>query len=382
MQKTGLHRTEYPSFTIPGRDTRTVAEQAATLYASVHVALKRNRVGTGAFNQGYFEENLSSTFNANSAVKKLFKKRPQLLHEARKAFYNFTIALQELETTATKDVIDAVVTIIANETLKKNRGQTLSGRKDKTEEKQKKPPPVSREEERESRDLMRELLQDIRALSPREPRQVSAENDLLRARQQAEMILSSVRRALEGKRVNVLGKLPQYFASNMQDILNGHDRFIALRSEMPALANRAEKKFRQAKIAAKRLGIRLNEHVQSALLDSLIQEVIDRDAEIRETFRRHAIGLNKSDANRERQRARFIEMRNDPEKATAHNERAGKRIKQLYDDPDSEFNKKRTASFDRQARDGNGRFIKTGDGGSENSVLETSVPEEFVLIPE
>jgi hypothetical protein len=115
MQNTSNQRPDYAALFIPGRDAQPIEVQARNLLISVQL---NKSVIAEEYDREYFEQKLALKFNRNTAVSALRAQHPKSMRQARKAFYDFTIAAFQLETTVRPEIEEAIITIIANEALK------------------------------------------------------------------------------------------------------------------------------------------------------------------------------------------------------------------------------------------------------------------------
>jgi hypothetical protein len=259
MQNKSHQRPDYASFIIPGKDTKPVEEQARNFLLSARIAIKRERVEVGEFNRGYFDKELARTFNRNAAVHALRSRRPNLLHDARKAFYDFTIALKELETSASPDVRNAVVTLIANELLNK----PVEAR----------PAPVLQRVKAEPKKPQERVhvAPPKTATKPRKKAQAQDAHAILDKQtllyQRAEKILNSTLDPVQQKRVLALGKIPEGFEERLSGIFDNDPSVAAIRAKTPELLAEIMQEFRAFKTAVEVLNYQhISDEIQHAAL--------------------------------------------------------------------------------------------------------------------
>lgn len=259
MQNTSNQRPDYASFIIPGRDVQPVEEQARNFLLSARIAIKRERVEVGEFNRGYFDKELARTFNRNAAVHTLRSRRSNLLNDARKAFYDFTIALKELETSASPDVRNAVITLIANELLDKPVEARPAPVLQRVKAEPKKPPEHAH------------IAPLKTATKPRKKAQAQDTPAILDKQtllyQRAEKILNSTLDPVQQKRVLAFGKIPDGLEERLSKILDSNSSISAIRTTTPELLPEIMQEFRAFKTAVEVLNYQhITDEIQHAVL--------------------------------------------------------------------------------------------------------------------
>ncbi|MGB4106236.1 MAG: hypothetical protein WBK55_00390 [Alphaproteobacteria bacterium] len=268
MQNTSTQSPDYASLLIPGRDNQPIAEQARVLLASTRVALKKNRVIIEEFSKDYFEQRLSPKFNRNATVSTLRAQRPKFMSAARRAYYDFKIVTQELETPVKPDIEDAVITIIANEALTKPvaaPAPTLQRVKTETKEPQKRADTSPRKTA-------------VRARKKAQPEDVPLVLDkqtLLY--QRAEKILDSTLDPIQQKRVQALGKIPDGFEGRLSKIFYSDPSVAGLRAKSPEKIPDIMEKFHNFKMAVEVLNYQhISDDIQHAVLSIIINRMIEK----------------------------------------------------------------------------------------------------------
>lgn len=264
MQNTSTQRPDYASI-IPGKDPRPVEEQARLLLASVRIAIKHERVEIGEFNRGYFDEKLSKVFNRNAAVSTLRASRPKLLPEARKAFYDFKIAIEELETSVAPAVEKAVLTLIANEVLKKPADNPAS---------QLQPVKIPVKEKPAQSKVTRTV---------RPPKKTQAENTpvILDKQsliyQRAEKILASTLAPIQQRRTHTLGKIPEGFEERFSKIVDNNPDILTASRKNIGILPTALKQFRDFQMALEVLNYqRISDEIKHAALSIIINRMTEK----------------------------------------------------------------------------------------------------------
>ncbi|MBP7721896.1 MAG: hypothetical protein KA155_05105 [Alphaproteobacteria bacterium] len=264
MQNTSTQRPDYASI-IPGNDTRPVQEQARVLLASVRIAIKHERVQIGEFNRGYFDEKLSKVFNRNAAVSTLRASRPKLLPEARKTFYDFKIAIEELETSVAPEVENAVLTLIANEAIKKPADSPAPQLQ----------PVKAPVKEKSAQSTGTRTVRPRKKSQPEDMPLMLDEQSLIY--QRAEKILSSALEPIQQKRVQALGKTPEGFEERFSKIVDSDPSIASMRAKTPEVIPEILKQFRDFQMAVEVLNYQhISEEIQHAALSIIINRLIEK----------------------------------------------------------------------------------------------------------
>jgi hypothetical protein len=279
MQKSNFQRIHYTPVIIPG-ETKSAEQQARTLVASVDVALIKKPELPGEFNQGYFQENFASVFNRNAAVSRLRTQRRELLPEARKAFYNFKIVTQELQTPLTKDVEDAVLTIIADKILSTPVIPPTPLLKRVTPEVKKPTTQPVKTEIKKPHESMR-TSPVTRTAPPRKKAQVEDAPIILNMQtllyQQAEKILASALEPIQQKRVQAIGKIPEGFQERFSKIVDNDPSIASIRVKTPEIMPEILKQFRDFQMAVEVLNYQhISDETQHAALSIIINRMIEK----------------------------------------------------------------------------------------------------------
>ncbi|MCE7885898.1 MAG: hypothetical protein DYH13_00115 [Alphaproteobacteria bacterium PRO2] len=265
MENKSHQRPDYASFAIPGRDVQPVEEQARNFLLSARVAIKRERVEVGEFNRGYFDKELAKTFNRNATVNALRSRRANLLDDARKAFYDFTIALKELETSASPDIRNAVITLIANELLNKPVETRPAPVLQRVKNEKQKP------QEHTSAPSAKRTAPLRKKAQAKDAPVIQDKQTLLY--QRAEKILNSTLDPVQQKRVLALGKIPDDLEEQLSKIIDSDSSIAAIRAKTPEILPEILKQFRDFKMAVEVLNY---QHISDELQHAVLGIIADK----------------------------------------------------------------------------------------------------------